>query len=68
MESKIKAGLITFFILLFSALVVYGFTREVQFIGILLASSLILFITVGLYNSILSYLENKSKNNKNKKQ
>lgn len=66
MENKIKAVLLTILMLVLAALATYGFTRNVQFIGILLVASFIILISIGLYQTILSVLENKSKNNKNK--
>ena len=66
MENKIKAVLLTILMWLVAALATYGFTHNVQFIGILLVSSLVIVMSVGLYRTILSSLENKSKNNKNK--
>ena len=66
MENKIKAVLLTILMWLVAALATYGFTHNVQFIGILLVSSLVIVMSIGLYRTILSSLENKSKNNKNK--
>ena len=66
MENKIKAVLLTIIMLVLAALATYGFTHNVQFIGILLVASFIILISIGLYQTILSVLENKSKNNKNK--
>jgi len=66
MENTIKAVLLTILMWLVAALATYGFTHNVQFIGILLVSSLVIVMSVGLYRTILSLLENKSKNNKNK--
>ena len=66
MENKIKAVLLTILVLVLAALATYGFTRNVQFIGVLLISAIVIFLCIGLYQTILSVLENKSKNNKNK--
>ena len=66
MENKIKAVLLTILMWLVATLATYGFTHNVQFIGILLVSSLVIVMSIGLYQTILSSLENKSKNNKNK--
>lgn len=67
MENKFKAVLITIFIWIVAAVGVYGFLKNVQFIGVLLISALIMVISIGIYREIFLILENKSKNNKKEK-
>lgn len=62
MESKIKASLATLLVLLVSSGITYGITKNVQFIGILFASMLIIFLTIGLYKSFYDHFESKNKN------
>lgn len=60
MQNKFKAFIITIAILFLCAAGVYGFTRNVQFLGIILASTLILFLSLVIYNFILEHLNNKN--------
>lgn len=62
MENQLKAITITLLILLILALGVYGFTRNVQFIGFLIGGLLLFIISAGLYNAIYSHLNDKTKN------
>lgn len=66
MENKIKAVLLTILVLVVLSLITYGIMRNVQFIGFLLFSAIVIFMCVAIYQTIFSSLENKSKNNKNK--
>lgn len=63
MENKIKASLATLLTLLVIAGLVYGILRNVQFIGILLMSMVIMALTMVLYKFFNQYFN--SKNNKN---
>lgn len=62
MENQLKAITITLLILLILALGVYGFMKDVQFLGFLIGGLLVALISFGLYNAIYSYLNNKTKN------
>ena len=65
MENKLKAALVTLFILIVWAGVGYGLLYNVQFLGILLVSILVVAVTVGIYKSFYTYFKTKSKTNKN---
>ena len=64
MENKIKAVLATILALLVCAGITYGVAKNVQFIGILLISTFIIFLAISIYKSFYHLFE--SKNNKNK--
>jgi ABC-type glycerol-3-phosphate transport system permease component len=62
MENKIKAVLATFLSILFAALLTYAFTKNVQFIGVLLVAVAVIALAVGMYKTFLDIFNNDKSN------